>query len=170
MSLLAHYYQPDQSEGMAALVASDWMDALEMFPQDGIEHACKTYLQSQPSRRPTIADIRNRVVAYMDFRAKKEPRQEVPRIAAPERKPVDPEQTARILAEKGFTPERFDLVKRFPAAATIEEIEEKRATARVPHWTETADPDGPEMRALRRARDADPLVKAARLAQKEAAE
>lgn len=170
MALLAHYYQPEQSEAMSALVAGDWIDALEHFPQDGIEHACKSYLQSQPSRRPTIADIRNRVVAYMDVRAKPIPRPEPKRLAAPERKPVDAEQAQRILHQNGYTEAKFDLVKRFPSAPSMQAIEEVADKQQKPHWAETADPDGPEMRALRAARDANPLIQAARAAQKESEE
>jgi hypothetical protein len=171
MSLLAHYFQPDQSEGVSSLVAGDWMDALEMFPQDAIEHACKSYLHSQPSRRPTIADIRNRVVAYMDARAKKVP-QSAPaqRLAPPPRPSISQETAQRILQEAGFTEERLNLVKRFPSApgyAAAEAMSEKVVQA---HWSEVADQDGPDMAALKAARDANPLVQAARAAQARAAE
>lgn len=147
-------------------MANDWLDILEPFPQDAIEHACRTYLQAQPSRRPTPGDIRNRAVAYLTATRPKKREPEPPRLNAPERKPVDPERAQRILEEAGFTEGKMNLVKRFPKAVSMADAERMaEAGDTKPHWTETVDPDGPEMAQLRAARDANPLVQAARRAQ-----
>jgi hypothetical protein len=80
---------------------------------------------------------------------------------------VSPEVAARILEQAGWDGSMAALLRRFPMARSREEAQklEARAAAQVRHWSETADPDGPEWRALRAARDANPLVQAARAAQ-----
>lgn len=171
-TLLQHYWRPDDPLEVTAAIAKDWVDILEPFPQAALEHARKSYLQAQPNRRPTPADIRNRAAAWVQHNVpKRAAGQEPQRLAAPERKPVDAETAQRLMAEAGFTAEKMDLVKRFPSAPSmqaIERIREEAPPAR--HWTEMADPDGPEMRALRAARDANPLIRASRAAQREAEE
>jgi hypothetical protein len=152
------------------VLANDWLDVLEPFPQDAIEHACRSYLQAQPSRRPTPADIRNRAVSYLDATRPK-PQRQAPAayLEAEKRQVIDGETAQRILQEKGFTEERLNLVKRFPSApgyAAAEAMSEKVTRA---HWADTADPDGADMQALKAARDENPLIQAARAAQARAA-
>lgn len=153
MALLSHYYQPDQSEAMSALAANDWLDVLGHFPQDAVDHACRSYLQSQPSRRPTPADIRNRAASYMA--ANRPPPVALPPPPEPKKERVSPEAAQRILEQAGFTSTRFDLVKRFPKAPTPEALEAaKDAPAYVP-----VQPTPEELEA---ARAASPLVQASR--------
>ncbi len=65
-----------------------------------------------------------------------------------------------IVEQAGFTTRRSELLARCPDARTIEDAEQMDAAPRL-HWTETVDPDGPEMAALREARRRNPLVRAA---------
>jgi len=86
---------------------------------------------------------------------------------AQEPDPVHPrptyEQTSAILAEVGYTPKRLEQVRKHRMASTDADIQE--AEERPPlHWTETVAPDSPEMEALRKARDENPLVQEARQA------
>ena len=159
-TLLAHYWRTDDPPELIAEILADWMDVLEPFPGPAIEHACKTYLQSQPSRKPTPADIRNRAAAWVDQRKPRAPA--LPPPPPPKRDVVSAEAAQRILHEKGYTDAKFDLVRRFPTAPSMAEAERMAAAPVSRHWTDTADPDGPEMRALRAARDANPLIQAAR--------
>jgi len=53
-------------------------------------------------------------------------------------------------------------------ARTMDEAFARSEAPQLHHWSETADPDGPEMRALRDARDANPIVQEARRHQSQA--
>jgi len=153
MALLSHYYQPDQSEAMSALAANDWLDVLGHFPQDAVDHACRSYLQAQPSRRPTPGDIRNRAASYMA--ARRPPPAALPPPPEKSRDRVSPEAAQRILERAGFTAERRELVKRFPKAPNAEALEAaKDAPAYVPVQ--------PTPEQLEAARAANPLIQQAR--------
>jgi len=86
---------------------------------------------------------------------------------APEpRERVSPQSAADILAEMGFDEKRTEALRFAPDARHVEDAVEARENRKTrPHWTETVDPDGPEMQALRRVRDENQLVQAAREAQ-----
>lgn len=82
---------------------SDWMDALQDFPLDEVQAACRAWVQDNPRRMPNEGDIRGKVMAA---RAK--------RVAAlpnlqpePQGERATPEQAAAILAEAGFKPKTF---------------------------------------------------------------
>jgi hypothetical protein len=74
------------------------------------------------------------------------------------REPPDPEAAKRILEQAGFTPQRMEAMKRAPMAMTFADAEGIASAPRRPHWTETADPDGPEMQALRAIRAKNTLM------------
>lgn len=57
MSMLQHFYVPNETDEMKALVARDWVEVLGKFGRDEIEKACIRYLERN-SRRPTPSDIR----------------------------------------------------------------------------------------------------------------
>lgn len=80
----------------------------------------------------------------------KEPEPQEPRVTA--------EKAADILSKAGFTAKRAAAVNRAPMAKSMQEAEEKAESKRVPHWTEGADPDGPEMQRLRKARAENKLM------------
>ena len=74
-------------------------------------------------------------------------------------------QAKEMLERAGFTPNRISAVQRAPMATTFDDAEElANGGSKLPHWSETADPDGPEMQALRKGRDENPLIQAARKA------
>lgn len=75
---------------------------------------------------------------------------------------VTADRAADILEQAGFTPKRFNMAKNNRMATTFDDLERDKTEERVPHWTETVDPNGPEMEELRKARDANPLVREAR--------
>lgn len=71
MTLLQHYYQPDAHNEVKEAAFHDWVSLLSDFSQRAIEHACGSYLQDQPRRRPTPGDIIRRCEAYRDKMARK---------------------------------------------------------------------------------------------------
>lgn len=88
------------------------------------------------------------------------------RLAAPvepEVERTDDERLAaqRAMAAAGYTPKRLDDVRRHRMASTDAEMQ-AADEAPTPHWSETVAPDSPEMEALRKARDENPLVQEAR--------
>ena len=60
-TLLSHYFQPDTPSDVTEAALGDWVKALTGFSADQIEAGCQSYLRNQPSRRPTPADVRNRI-------------------------------------------------------------------------------------------------------------
>ena len=75
------------------------------------------------------------------------------------------EEAERILLSAGFTPKRLDQVRKFPTARSREELAEATVCPPAPHWTALADPDGPEMAALRESREKNDLITGARAVQ-----
>lgn len=63
MTLLSHYFQPDNPAEVQEAAIDDWIDALSPFSQISIDLACKKYIRDQPRRRPTPGDIRSKIRA-----------------------------------------------------------------------------------------------------------
>ncbi|WP_423290086.1 hypothetical protein [Neotabrizicola sp. VNH66] len=82
---------------------------------------------------------------------------------------VTPEAAAEICARAGFTPQRIEAMRQAPMAGSFAEAEQRQTETDFRHWTETADPDGPEWQALRASRASNPLVQAALAAKPKAA-
>ena len=62
-TLLSHYYQPGTPQDVIDAALGDWVKQLSGFSSEQVEDACQNYLKSQPSKRPTPADVRNRIGA-----------------------------------------------------------------------------------------------------------
>ena len=60
-TLLSHYYQPDTPEDVKVAALSDWVFEMGGYTQDQIDGACRHYIRSQPSKRPSPADIIARI-------------------------------------------------------------------------------------------------------------
>lgn len=106
MTLLSHYYQPNQTDAVAEAVIIDWVNILREFTQDQIERACRAYMEEFPRYRPGPGDIKRRIqkVALAHepggFTAKAlpPPEQKVDRVSA--------EKAQEILSAFRFDPER----------------------------------------------------------------
>lgn len=72
--------------------------------------------------------------------------------------------TQRLMEGAGFTPKRMQALQRNRMAGPEDLQADVEQRERTPHWSETVDPDGPEMSALRKARADNPLIAAARAA------
>lgn len=83
---------------------TDWMDALCDFPLEEVKAACRAWVEANPRRMPNEGDIKALV---MKGRARIVASLPKPSAPEPERKRIDPETAARILAEAGFEPKRM---------------------------------------------------------------
>ncbi|MEI4262747.1 hypothetical protein [Roseovarius sp. D0-M9] len=161
---------PDWTEEEWADMYNEFRLALRDMPSWAVENAFHDWMRAHP-RRPSPAEIV--ILAERALRPIKDEiahrKKEAARLEEQEaerrRAKLTPEEADAICARAGYTPKHFEAVKSARMVrdrADLERVAEERA--RTPHWTETVDPDSPEMEALRKARDENPLVKAARAA------
>ena len=100
--------------------------------------------------KPIADELRRRDEAKRDEEAwKREEQRRVP----------TPEEANAITAAAGFTPARMDAIRKAPMALTFAEAEARQEDTSARHWSDAADPDGPEWRALRAARAANPIIR-----------
>jgi len=109
---------------------TDWMDALQDYPLDEVQAACREWVKSSPRKMPNEGDILSKIQEAREW-VKSSPRkmpnegdilskiQEARRRAWQDRKaqmPPEPEKpkervsadrAAEILADAGFSPKRF---------------------------------------------------------------
>lgn len=167
------YYVERGDEQTRALVLKEYCMALKDSPNWAVQRACDRWVKNG-TRRPSPADlliiIDRELRPLQDelARRQKEAARHAAELAEAEKKRVTPDATARLMAEAGFTPRRMDALRRAPMASTFAQAEDAQDTPRKPHWTEIAPPDGPDMKALQKARAENHNVIAARQAQAEA--
>ena len=82
---------------------SDWMDALQDFPLNEVQAACRAWVQDNPRRMPNEGDIRSKILAARSKHVATLPKPE----PEPRRETVSAERAAAILAEAGFRPKTF---------------------------------------------------------------
>ena len=162
---LSFHYQPERSEAEMARTLDGFARALSDLPawavQGGFDDADRTI-----ARRPSPAEIRmlaqRRLQPITDELARRRRAEE--ERAAEERarreRLCSPEEAARILAGRGFTPKRFGAVGKRPMAGSVQELGLDTADTPHRHWSETVAADSGEIRALRAARRANPLMRA----------
>lgn len=98
----------DRDRGSAThdRLIADWMDALQDYPLDEVQAACREWVKSNPRKMPNEGDIlskiqRRRNEAWQARKAQMPPEPESPK----ER--MSANRASEILAEAGFTPKRF---------------------------------------------------------------
>lgn len=103
MTLLGHYFRPDDPVALTAAIGKDWADVLEGLPQDAIQKACIRYQREEPRRKPTPGAIYAMAREAM-------PRPQVVRSEPePERPEPTPEERARVaeyVRKAGFAARR----------------------------------------------------------------
>lgn len=103
-TVLSAYFQPHEADEIKAAQLAWWCDELQDWTREQVVWALRKWNRDKPRLRPTPGDI---VAICKEARGKKVaasiPKQE----QEPERKPVDAETAARIVAEAGFAPKRF---------------------------------------------------------------
>ena len=103
-TVLSAYFQPHEAEEIKAAQLAWWCDELQDWTQEQVLWALRQWNRDNPRLRPTPGDI---VSVCKKARGEKIaatlPKQE----PEPERKRVDRETAAKILAEAGFAPKRM---------------------------------------------------------------
>ena len=106
VTLLSHYYRPDDDPEILRAQAADWYVVLKGFPIYAINAACVDYLANEPRRKPApgaIVELCRKVMPKPRLGADDQ------RLALPEpeRVRVSKEVANEILAQAGFAPKRF---------------------------------------------------------------
>lgn len=124
------FVEPDPE--LEAIEVASWLRTLNGMTAKQVHSAWERYQGDGPRSnngrllKPTAVDIRKRIIVLSPVRTYAAHSQ-IERPKEPERKPVDPEVAERICQEAGFTPDHARLVKRFPSAATRQDIEDRRS-------------------------------------------
>ena len=156
-SVLGLYFEPGFDDETRMAVREEFLRALADYPDWAVQRAFDAWTKTM-QRRPTPGEIVILASREVKPLADELHRRETP--PEPERETVDPETAQRIMDAAGFTPKRMQDLARNPMATTFEAAAVEPVTK--PHWSEVADPDGPDMETLRRARGSNPLMRAAR--------
>lgn len=83
-------------------IITDWMDALQDFPLNEIQAACRAAVEANPNRMPNEGHIRALV-----HKARAKQVRALPQPPEPEREVVTAERAEEILREAGITPKAF---------------------------------------------------------------
>lgn len=161
---LAAYYDPDLDLETKAGVRATFVTALRDKPLWAVIRAFEAWARTM-TRRPSpgeiviLADRELKPIADELRRRDDAKREEEAWKREESRRQPSPEEATRILEERGFTPARMDAIRKDPMALTFAEAEARQDDTSARHWSDAADPDGPEWRALRAARAANPIIR-----------
>lgn len=151
------YFQPDTTGEDRAKTLELFGRALRFKPKWAVSQAFDKWERTE-TRRPApgnIVKLADEAVANMAAELR---HRGVGRIEEPQKERVSPEAAKAILEQAGFTPKRFGAVSQSRMASTQEQLDAADNPEAQKHWTETADPDGWEMQALRKAREGNKLM------------
>lgn len=166
--MLKLYYDPDMDAADRASMIDSYARALRFQPRWAVAQAFDEW-ERTGKRRPSPGELVWLATEAVD-RLRKEVQYRDRMAALP--RPYKPTpmceaekaRTNEILSRAGFTPKRFEAVRAKPMAVSRDELEAAETAPRRAHWSELVAPDSPEIEALRKARDANPLIRQARLA------
>jgi hypothetical protein len=105
-TVLSAYFQPHEADEIKAAQLAWWCDELQDWTQEQVLWALRKWNRDFPRIRPTPGDIVAICKKARGMKLAKEMRDALP-PPEPERKPIDKEAAARILAEAGFAPRTF---------------------------------------------------------------
>lgn len=163
---LKAFFEPGMSDQDRAALLEEFARALRDVPRWAVAKGFDAWMRTR-TRRPSPAEINIEAQkAIREFTDELAHRRRMEAPDEPPRQPVDQESAERIMMQAGFTQKRLEAIRRAPMATTFAEALDQSETPPRPHWTETADPDGPQMKALRAIRDANPIVQDARAQQR----
>jgi hypothetical protein len=102
--VLSAYFKPSEDAAIIAGQIAWWCDELEDWTQEQIVWALRHWNRENPRLRPTPGDI---VSICKKARGRKIAAQLPKQKPEPERKAIDADTAARIMAEAGFAPKQF---------------------------------------------------------------
>ncbi len=102
--VLSAYFKPSEDAAIIAGQIAWWCDELEDWTQEQIVWALRHWNRENPRLRPTPGDI---VAICKKARGRKIAAQLPKQEPEPERKAIDADTAARIMAEAGFAPKQF---------------------------------------------------------------
>lgn len=156
-------FQVDMTEQEHAEIVNEYRRALRHHPKWVLAKAMDIAVRSS-THRPTpgnieaaVNSVRKPIVDEIGRRRREAERENSP-YSFTEKTVEEKAQAERDLRAAGFTPKRFDMVRRKRMATTEAELYQHDMQDRVPHWTETVAADDPKMEALRAARAANPIM------------
>lgn len=103
-TVLSAYFQPHEAEEIKAAQLAWWCDELQDWTQEQVLWALRQWNRQNPRARPTPGDI---LLICKEARGRKIAASLPKPDPAPERKPIDKETAARIMAEVGFSPRKM---------------------------------------------------------------
>jgi hypothetical protein len=161
-AVLGLYFDPDHDPKVRAEIRAEFVRALRDFPDWAVQRAFDAWVKFC-TRRPTPGEIvqlaQREIQPLIDELAYRKRMHEAERERNRPLARVDASKAKSIIESAGFTPERLAALRASSMATTFEEAEAAREPPRQ-HWSERADPDGPEWKALRAARAANILEQA----------
>jgi hypothetical protein len=107
VTLLSHYYRPDDDPEILRAQAADWYAVMKGFPIYAINAACIEYLANEPRRKPApgaIVELCRKIMPKPRIGEKDDKRIA---LAGPERARITPEAANEILARAGYPVRRF---------------------------------------------------------------
>lgn len=155
-------YQPEETHEERALFIEEYVKALEDYPKWACEAAFEKWMRTS-ARRPSPSEIVLLASRALEPLTRELAQRERARNAAPAQRRTDMshEDAARISAQAGYTPRRFEAVKN-RRMVHAEDLEGDVQEETQPHWSEGLDEEDPRMERLRRARADNPLMQEAR--------
>jgi len=154
------YYDPEMSVEDRADMIESYRRALGSKPKWAVAKAFDEW-ERTGTRRPSPADLNilagKAMKVITDELAQRKRNEAAPE---PTVERTDDERAAGLhaLQSVGFTPKRFEAVRRKPMASSEAELYAQSDLEKQPHWADVAAPDGPEMQALRKARAENTLM------------
>lgn len=104
LTLLSHYYRPDDPVELTAAIGQDWAEVLKSLPRESIQKACIEYVRDNPRRRPTPGAIYELASKHIIRSLKAAPK---PVLVEQKPKRMTGEQSNKILKEAGIRPRKF---------------------------------------------------------------
>lgn len=162
LSVLAPRRKDDEFGGNLLIEA--YSSRLSAFPADVVKAALLDHKWRFWPSWAELSDLCDSMVSERKHMLSAVRRLERPAPSAPQPGPVADREAMKAAADEvmksfGFGQDRTQTVNGAPMARTMQEAEERKISARVPHWSETAAPDDPRWEMLRKSRIASGMIK-----------